>query len=143
MNLSPCDLNISNGNQMVHIANSTLRNNKATDLDAKFFAFNNSFHFNVPNKCDIDLELSAFSIVKASSNQTLFIFLENNKLKYTSHKYNASNASDTTSDSQLTALTFNAYDVTAGDSQLKFFGLNTNKTFGQLKSTIERGTLKK
>ena len=38
---------------------------------------------------------------------------------------------------------FYAYDVTAGDNQLKFFGLNTNKTFGQLKSTIERGTLKK
>ena len=120
VNLSPCNLNVSNGNEVIHIANSSFRNNKFTDLNSKLFARNNSFQFNVSNGCE---SVSTVSII-SNTNQTLFIYLENNQLKYTSLKSNTS-------------------DVTSGDSQLKFFGINTNNTFGVLNSTVERGKIKK
>ena len=38
---------------------------------------------------------------------------------------------------------YNTLDVKIGDSQLKFIGIDTNITFGNLKSTVERGRVNK
>ncbi len=117
VNTSPCDLNISNGIDTIDLPKSILRNNKAVSLSPQ------SLQFNITSNCTENISAQPLHI-NVHSNETTFIYLESNQLKYAFLKHNTSAA-------------------TIGNSELKFFLINTNHTLGSLKSTVERGKLKK
>ncbi len=98
-----------------------LRNNIAINLNPSLF---NSFQFNITSKCPRNNSALPLLQINAQSNETIFIYLESNQLKFKSLKYNTSG-------------------VTIGNSQLKFFEINARNTFGLLKSTVERKKMKK
>ena len=100
------------------------RNNIAINLNPHLSHLNNSFQFNITSNCTRNNSTLSSLQINAQSNETIFIYFANNQLKFKSLKYNTSG-------------------VTIGDSQLRFFEINTRNTFGFLKSTVERNKMKK
>ena len=117
-------MEISNEIEKIHLASWSIYNqkNRLINLGPKFLTQNNSYEFTITNDCTKNF--SSFISINANSNQTIFFYLKNNHLKYASLKYNT-------------------LDVAIGNSQLKFVAFDTNSTFGILKSTVEKGKIKK
>lgn len=102
---------------MIQLEQHLYLNNKAIILKPSFFKNNSSqVDFELTGSCIDNTKL----IIDTTLNQTLFFYKsDNQKIEYKSLKYNT-------------------LEVTTGDSQLRFFEINTEQTFGTLKPSVPK-----